>query len=50
MHNLDFPIPRLSECFFVVLTSSDNRGWTVNCSAIIVLYTQANMIYCMEAN
>ena len=31
MHNLDFPNPRLSERFFVVPTSSDNRGWTVHC-------------------
>ena len=29
MHNLDFPTPRLSERFFVVPVSSDNRGWTV---------------------
>ena len=29
MHNLDFLNPRLSERFFVVSTSSDNRGWTV---------------------
>ena len=29
IHNLNFPYPRLSERFFVVPTSSDNRGWTV---------------------
>ena len=36
MHNLDFPNPRLSERLFVVPTSSDNPGWTVPESNIVV--------------